>query len=253
MVANAKARARFIAAGVQLCDEHDFDGVDYNWEYPGYDFRSGYQAEAQVVADYRGLAALVRETKAATGWGGRTLSLAYYPDVRQERLLADIVLGDDPAVVDWLHAMAYDQGQGHHSSFLFAEKVCMLSQRHCHLRLPLLPPLSFLFSPAFPHAGRATQPSGSLQRAVKAGPPTISSYRSGTCCMHCHIQLCTGCRASAGVAPSRRQGDSWPPVLRPAHGLRRLGNVRGHPPAAGRPTTGAATERYRTAGATQLR
>jgi len=175
MVANAKARARFIAAVVQLCDEHDFDGVDYNWEYPGYDFRSGYQAEAQVVADYRGLAALVRETKAATGWGGRTLSLAYYPDVRQERLLADIVLGDDPAVVDWLHAMAYDQGQGHHSSFLFAEKVCMLSQRHCHIRLHFLsPPLSFLFSPAFPHADRATQPSGSLQRAVNAGPPTIS-------------------------------------------------------------------------------
>jgi hypothetical protein len=42
-----------------------FDGVDYNWEYPGYTMGRGYDSEADIEADYVGLAALIRETKAA--------------------------------------------------------------------------------------------------------------------------------------------------------------------------------------------
>ncbi|KAJ1468447.1 hypothetical protein T484DRAFT_1855197, partial [Baffinella frigidus] len=59
---------------------------DYNWEYP------------QTREDWMGLKALLVETKAAfKGTGraafkgtGRVITMAYYPDTRQERLLADL-------------------------------------------------------------------------------------------------------------------------------------------------------------------
>ena len=65
MVRDDAARARFVAALVALCDKHGFDGVDYNWEYPGYEFGRGYLPEAELKADYDGLGALLRETRAA--------------------------------------------------------------------------------------------------------------------------------------------------------------------------------------------
>ena len=34
--------------------------MDYNWEYPGYAFGTGYKAEAEVDADYAGLRALLQ-------------------------------------------------------------------------------------------------------------------------------------------------------------------------------------------------
>ena len=48
MVSSAKSRKRFLKALVKLLDKHGLDGVDYNWEYPGYDFRRGYLPEAEV-------------------------------------------------------------------------------------------------------------------------------------------------------------------------------------------------------------
>jgi hypothetical protein len=35
MVRDHAARARFVANAVALVEEHAFDGIDYNWEYPG--------------------------------------------------------------------------------------------------------------------------------------------------------------------------------------------------------------------------
>ena len=58
-------------------------------EYPGYDFRSGYGSADSVEADYIGLGLLLKETRDAFGSGAsaRVLSMAYYPDGRQEQLL----------------------------------------------------------------------------------------------------------------------------------------------------------------------
>jgi hypothetical protein len=79
MVRSPAARARFVAAAAALVAKAGAHGVDINWEYPGYAFGSGYQAEAEVERDYRGLGALARELRAALG-ADAPLTLAYYPD-----------------------------------------------------------------------------------------------------------------------------------------------------------------------------
>ena len=96
--------------------------MDYNWEYP------------QESADWENLSLLLSETRdafAASGVPGlRTVTMAYYPDGRQERLLARI-----RADVDLFHAMAYD-ARGRHSTIDFAHKV--VSQGTAHIPAPKL-------------------------------------------------------------------------------------------------------------------
>lgn len=118
-VASKKKRARFVAALLALCEKHGLDGVDYNWEYPGYAFGRGYLSEAEVAADYTGLFKLLEETHAAFAPSGRVITMAYYPDGRQERLLME---GGAPQWVAALHMMSYDQGSKH-STWEFAERV----------------------------------------------------------------------------------------------------------------------------------
>lgn len=116
-----KARRRFVKSLVKLLDELDLDGVDYNWEYPGYRFGSGYMPEAEVDADYQGLAALINDTQRlfAKGNRSRVVTMAYYPDSRQEQLLRQY---DIDKMVDLMHMMSYDQGGTHHSTLEFGLK-----------------------------------------------------------------------------------------------------------------------------------
>eukprot|EP00435_Cladocopium_sp_Y103_P044403 s41_g12.t1 len=44
----------------ELIEKYDLDGVDYNWEYPGYRFGQGYLADSEVTADYEGLSKLLK-------------------------------------------------------------------------------------------------------------------------------------------------------------------------------------------------
>lgn len=88
-------------------------------EYPGYDFRSGYSSNDAVEQDYIGLALLLKETRELFGSGAdaRVLSMAYYPDGRQEQLLSKHKAHDH---VDFFNIMSYDQQNiGHHSSIDF--------------------------------------------------------------------------------------------------------------------------------------
>ena len=88
-------------------------------EYPGYDFRTGYASNDAVEADYRGLGLLLKETREAFGFGhsARVLSIAYYPDGRQEKLLSQL---NAHAYIDFFNIMSYDQQNiGHHSSVDF--------------------------------------------------------------------------------------------------------------------------------------
>lgn len=113
MSTRKKARRRFVQNVQKLVNNLGLDGVDYNWEYPGYAFGRGYAPDAAVAAEYDGLAALVRETRAALG-AEATITAAYYPDGRQERELSSRRVHES---VDLLHAMSYDAvgPQGHSS------------------------------------------------------------------------------------------------------------------------------------------
>jgi len=118
-VGSTKRRQRFVAELLALCEKYDFDGVDFNWEYPGYRFGSGYLPDGEVEKDYVGLHKLLQETHAAFLQSGRAITMAYYPDERQERLLMQ---GGAPQWVEAMHMMSYDQ-PGRHSTFEFAQKV----------------------------------------------------------------------------------------------------------------------------------
>ena len=93
-VSRRATRKRLIGALLKLCERHGYDGVDFNWEYPGFSFGEGYHADAGVARDYKGLAALVREMRAAFAPSGRLVTLAYYPDGRQERMQSRDLLAD---------------------------------------------------------------------------------------------------------------------------------------------------------------
>ena len=149
MVRNSKNRQQFLKNLVDLLDKYEFDGVDYNWEYPGYRMGRGYLEEKEIMKDYEGLAALVRETKLVFGDSGRVVSVAYYPDTRQvggegglsekilncncqrklvinhlifpqERLLHKLGVDGE---VDLLYAMSYDQSGPNHSSRELAKQT----------------------------------------------------------------------------------------------------------------------------------
>lgn len=129
MVKSAKARSRFVTAVVDLCEIYGLSGVDYNWEYPGYAFGRGYKEKELVDADYRGLKDLVLDTRKAFLEANKgknkknklkTITMAYYPDTRQEQLLVDFGISD---IVDYMHSMSYDQSGEHHSTLAFGKKT----------------------------------------------------------------------------------------------------------------------------------
>ena len=104
VVRSSKKRTRFVVALAEFVSAHDLDGVDFNWEYPGYVMGQGYQSETEVQKDYKGLALLAKETRSALG-PNASLTLAYYPDTRQEESLHRHGLA---AHIDLFHSMAYD-------------------------------------------------------------------------------------------------------------------------------------------------
>ena len=112
MVRNSKNRKRFVENLVKLLNTYELDGVDYNWEYPGYRMGKGYMEEKEILKDYEGLANLVKDTREAFKGSEKVITIAYYPDTKQEKLLH--LVGVDEHV-DLLHSMSYDQGGAHHS------------------------------------------------------------------------------------------------------------------------------------------
>lgn len=129
---NAKtSRKNFVKNIGNMIRKYRFDGVDINWEYPGYEFGRGenyvrcfksikfnknkylgYASEADIKKDYNGLMLVLKLLRKNLG-EGRIISLAYYPDRRQEKLLFD---GGAEKYVDLMHMMTYDQSSGHHST-----------------------------------------------------------------------------------------------------------------------------------------
>jgi len=140
-VSTRKTRRTFIAGLLALCEKTGLDGVDFNWEYPGYRFGQGYQADDAVTRDYHGLEALLKETAEAFRPSGRLVTIAYYPDRRQETMLARMA-----HYTDAMHMMAYDQA-GRHSTYEFARDAAAQAAE-------LLPPSKITLG--VPFYGRST-------------------------------------------------------------------------------------------------
>jgi len=115
MVRSSKLRGKFIKSLVNFILGYEFDGVDLNWEYPGYKMGQGYLNDEEVQKDYKGLRAFLRQLRQELPQE-KIITLAYYPDGRQETSLADAV-----EYVDYLHSMAYDQPGPQHSSLSLAQ------------------------------------------------------------------------------------------------------------------------------------
>mmetsp|Transcript_13163 Transcript_13163/g.42882 ORF Transcript_13163/g.42882 Transcript_13163/m.42882 type:complete len:349 (+) Transcript_13163:124-1170(+) len=125
MARKAKLRKGFLKSLRSFLDLHHFDGVDYNWEYPGAVAGGGYAPEDEVRRDYDGYAALLRESRETLG-DDAVITAAYYPDGRQERFLRD-----SASFVDFFQSMAYDQ-RGRHSTMDFAEKAIRQAKPFFH-------------------------------------------------------------------------------------------------------------------------
>ena len=117
---SVKRRARFVNALVSHVRALGLDGVDLNWEYPGYAFGKGWASDAEVRADFGGLARLARDLRKALP-PGSPLTLAYYPDGRQE---VELYKSGVWRHVDFMHAMTYDaNGPDGHSPLSLAHSA----------------------------------------------------------------------------------------------------------------------------------
>jgi GH18 family chitinase len=99
-------------------------------EYPGYDFRSGYASNEAVEKDYHGLGMLLKETRELFGSGpsARVVSMAYYPDGRQEQLLFKHSFH---AHADFLNIMSYVGTHAVHSECVVTiNNRCMYDQQN---------------------------------------------------------------------------------------------------------------------------
>jgi chitinase len=114
---NKKSRDSFVSNVVELLKIHDFDGLDLNWEYPGYSFQRGYDNKA-VDKEYDRFLELVKSLRARLG-NSKVITMAYYPDGRQEQYLVHRKFAD---YIDYFHMMTYDQNGGHHSTFELSER-----------------------------------------------------------------------------------------------------------------------------------
>jgi len=70
-------------------------------------------------SDWRGFAQLLKETRAKLGPEG-TVTMAFYPDTRQEKIISILRLSK---YVDLFHSMSYDKVPGKHSTLALAKQT----------------------------------------------------------------------------------------------------------------------------------
>lgn len=123
--ARKRTRRKLVSNVAKLVSDLALDGVDYNWEYPGFAFGAGYADDDTVDREFDALAALVADTRVVLGEVA-VITAAYYPDGRQERLLAERGVHQH---ANLLHAMSYDAARGPHSSMQLLESTLANARR----------------------------------------------------------------------------------------------------------------------------
>jgi chitinase len=107
MVATPATRATFLNALETLLTQYNFDGVDYNWEYP------------RDAEEWRRWALLLKESKDTLKGGDRSkniVTFTMYLDPNHAEVIQRFQMLEH---ADYVHCMAYDQHQ-EHSTYEFA-------------------------------------------------------------------------------------------------------------------------------------
>ncbi|CAO3564226.1 unnamed protein product [Mortierella alpina] len=106
MVSTSESRQKFIKSAIAFVREHNFDGIDFDWEYPGDKLRGGHDTDPENLVRF------LKEMREAAN--AETLQDG------QERLILSIALPGGPyhgqhflipkltPYVDWFNIMAYN-------------------------------------------------------------------------------------------------------------------------------------------------
>lgn len=89
---DANLRSRFVSNVVAVINQHQFDGVDIDWEYP------------QNENDKRNYVALLQQLRNAIG--GKILTVA--TAVNEETVQKGFDVAGISRIVDWINVMTYD-------------------------------------------------------------------------------------------------------------------------------------------------
>lgn len=101
MAASATARANFAKNCVAFCDKYNFDGIDIDWEYPGYAEHNGKPADTQNFTLL--MQALYTAAKAHT-----PALLVTFASPASKEHMDKIQLSQVVNYVDWINIMGYD-------------------------------------------------------------------------------------------------------------------------------------------------
>eukprot|EP00758_Cryptobia_borreli_P018615 Tbor_TRINITY_DN712_c0_g1::TRINITY_DN712_c0_g1_i1::g.3323::m.3323 len=107
VVSTARARQNFLQALNNLLLEYEFDGVDYNWEYP------------RNEGEWLNWGKLMSESKRYLLGGLNVVTFTMYQDPKHAQVIRETTLLND---ADYVHCMSYDYVPGKHSTYRFAEK-----------------------------------------------------------------------------------------------------------------------------------
>ncbi|XP_050500347.1 chitinase-3-like protein 1 [Diabrotica virgifera virgifera] len=118
LAASASLRSTFIQNALQYCQNHNFDGLDFDWEYPAQ--RGG------AAADKENFITLLKETKAVFEANGLLVSVAVAAGSASVALSYDVARISQ--YVDMINVMTYDlhgswDGVLGHNAPLYASSV----------------------------------------------------------------------------------------------------------------------------------
>ena len=131
MATTPKLRANFISKLNGLLDEYDFDGVDYNWEYPNNDHE--WHAWGDLMAESK--KSLIprggRLRPGASSSSAAIVTFTMYLDPQHYKIITRYDLLRD---ADFVHCMAYDQPHQHSTMSFFQSGIDQAKRNHFPLR-----------------------------------------------------------------------------------------------------------------------
>ena len=105
IAADATKRANFAHACIQLCQQYNFDGIDIDWEYPGYTEHLGTTADKHNFTIFL---QQIRDSLTTYGTShNKTMLLTACVGASQSNM-SNIEWGNIASVLDYINLMSYD-------------------------------------------------------------------------------------------------------------------------------------------------